>query len=121
MIKHSLTAAGVLTITFLAGPAAAQPVGPPAAPVPTLKQRPLVADLPIRTLPMVNIEQLMTLVQDAELMVDRHKDLMAEATLLAGHATLLNDLHLDFSSAFEHQLTGEDRQKEREAEARERE
>jgi len=117
MIKHSFFVAGVLTITFLAGPASAQP----AAPVGTLKQRPPVVDAPVKTMPMVNIEHMMTLVQDAVLMVDAHKDLVADATLLAGHATLFNDLHLDFDSTFDHQLTSEDRQKEREAEARERE
>ena len=68
----------------------------------------------------------MTLAQDATLMVDTHKDLIADMALMADDFALLkdfhlNDLHLDIASSFEHQSSSEDREKEREAEARERE
>ena len=128
MMKHSVTAASVLTITFLAGPTSAQPTSaPPIPPVPsTVKGQPPTVAKPPKEATRLNLDHLMTLAQDATLMVDAHKDLIADVTLMADDFALLkdfhiNDLHLDVASAFEHQSSSEDRQKEREAEARERE
>jgi HEAT repeat protein len=129
MIKYSLTVASALAITFLAGPAFAQPAGePPKAPVlsapkgPVLspKGQPPVVVAPMKLAPVMNLEHVMTLVQDAVLVVDAHKGLIADAALMADKVSLLNDLHLDFSWNFDHQ-SSEDRRKERESEVRERE
>jgi HEAT repeat protein len=115
MIKHLLTITGVLAFALSAGAASAQPTGEPP------KGQPPALTAPVHLPPVMTLEHALLMAQDAARLVESKMSLIGDASLMADKMRLLGGIDHALVMGDDQQTSADERQKEREAAARDRE